>query len=144
MKYTNSLSLQEIYHQLENWRRNKRSTKERIPESIWQATVELTCEYSIGHLSKKLGLSYTKLQARVKHHKQLSQPQPTPIHFIAVDVPVESMCPPMKESQCDRIQIERTDGLKMTLFARQGKGMDTQGLVETFLGVSHASNQCTK
>ena len=58
-------TLEEVSAQLENWRKNKKSIREPIPQKLWQQAVELSKKHSVSIISNALRLSYTDLKERV-------------------------------------------------------------------------------
>ncbi|MCP4755055.1 MAG: hypothetical protein GY866_29605, partial [Proteobacteria bacterium] len=61
---TNDPALEEVRNQFEIWREAKKGN-DRIPESLWQAAVDLTKTYSPHKIAKTLGLNCMRFKSRV-------------------------------------------------------------------------------
>ena len=57
-------SLEVVRNQFESWRKRRRC-RSRIPESLWQAAVQLCKEHSVFAVSRALRLNYNGLKNRV-------------------------------------------------------------------------------
>jgi hypothetical protein len=71
--------LDAVRQAFEQWR-NTRSGRERIPEELWQAPVDLSRSYSVNKIATELKLDYSRLRRRI----QQSSPEPPPAQFIEV------------------------------------------------------------
>lgn len=65
----------------EQWR-STRESRDRIPESLWNAAVDLSASYSTFRIAKTLRLDYNKL----KHRIQERSSQRSPSGFVEVKV----------------------------------------------------------
>jgi len=58
-------TLEEVRDQFESWRKS-RERRTAIPETLWEAAVILSKEYSVFQISKALRLNFTSLKNRVQ------------------------------------------------------------------------------
>jgi hypothetical protein len=65
--------LQSVCEAFEQWRRT-RQKKERIPESLWEAAVDLSASYSAFRIAKTLRLDFKRLKYRIHKHSCRSVP----------------------------------------------------------------------
>jgi hypothetical protein len=65
--------LQSVCEAFEQWR-STRMKKERIPESLWEAAVELSASYSAFRIAKTLRLDFKQLKYRIKERSCRSVP----------------------------------------------------------------------
>ena len=73
--------LQEVSAVFAQWR-STRKPRNRIPEQLWQAAVDLTPFYSTHQIARALRLNYTELKRRIK--KRLPEEQAA--EFIEIDM----------------------------------------------------------
>lgn len=114
-------ALESAKEQFATWRET-RPKKERIPEELWAAAVDLfhTFELTMNTIAKNLRLNHTALKNQItsiktkdideSDHSQLEPVDEPPAMFIELDSP--QVC-----SDCV-IEIENTAGLKMRLSFR--------------------------
>lgn len=65
--------LQSVRGAFEQWRRT-RQTNDRIPESLWEAAVDLSVSYPAFRIAKELRLDYNKLKHRIQERSSRSEP----------------------------------------------------------------------
>ena len=58
-------TLESVQQQFADWRANRNSKREHIPDRLWQAAVQLCNVHSVNHVSRSLQLSYTALKKRL-------------------------------------------------------------------------------
>lgn len=112
-------ALEAVRQQFKIWR-DRKTGRERIPDSLWQAAVEVfhIGGHSLHKISKTLHLNYTALKQHVEQHLSSSievKPEPPPEHssaFIAFELD-----PPISLSECI-IEMEDTAGAKMRMCLR--------------------------
>lgn len=56
--------IEKVKEQFEDWRKN-RLKRDRIPESLWEAAIELYPEYRIYEISETLRLNYSRLKKKI-------------------------------------------------------------------------------
>ena len=61
------MTIDEVHQNLEFWRKNKKSPRDRIPREYWDAVIKLTAAHSISQLSSKLGLNSNEIKRRMGH-----------------------------------------------------------------------------
>jgi len=54
-----------VRYQFERWRGTKKTRRERIPEELWSAAIELRGQYSVNQISQTLRLNYNDLKKRI-------------------------------------------------------------------------------
>ena len=79
---TETPSLETTKQQFQAWREGRRTRRDRIPQHLWQAAVNLCEKHSINHVSRQLRLGFSELKKRVS--------QDTPIRFTQLDLQVLS------------------------------------------------------
>ena len=126
------LRLEEAKHQFENWRQNKKSTREHIPQELWSIAVELTKTHTQSEVSKTLGLNASSL---CNHRKKGLSPKPKPPKSIPTPSFIElNLESPIRKGHCTRIELERTDGHRLRMFSDQEQPFDIQEIIHQFLG----------
>jgi len=89
----NHPSLEAVQHQFEQWRRERGSRREPIPEHLWQAAAALCREHSISRVSRQLRLSYAELK------RQVGKDGSSPIGFMEIDL---GLCASQWQIDCAR------------------------------------------
>ena len=74
-------SMQAVSNAFEQWR-STRKKRDRIPESLWEAAMELSPSYSAHRIAKTLRLNYWEL----KHRIGLRLSRNTPSEFVELNV----------------------------------------------------------
>lgn len=143
LSYPN-LTLEELEVQFQAWRNQKKYSRERVPEELWEKAIALTTRYGVALLIKRLNLNYHGFKSRLEK-RRLEPPAviqtESPSAFVAVDVPFSlPSCLPT----CAQVEVERVDGTRMRLYAPANQSFDVHSLMNTFLEGSHASNYPTK
>jgi hypothetical protein len=120
-------TLEQVRQRFESWRQ-RRKKRTRIPQSLWQAAIALSEEYSICHLSKTLRVNYTALKNKVENadspEEQSSDILPTP--FIRLPTPTV----PLLEST---IEMIKSDGSVMRMNVKGAGCSDWVELAKAFL-----------
>lgn len=120
------LSLEQVQQRFESWRQ-RRKKRTRIPQTLWQAAVSLSEEYSINHLSKTLRVNYTALKKKVvtvqTSKKETSGISSSP--FIELPVPAA----PLTEST---IEMIKSDGSVMRIQVTGVPGLNWVELSKAF------------
>ncbi len=120
--------LEEVAELFESWRKGK-PKRRSIPEKLWQAAVELSGDYSVSQISRRLGLSSPKLKRRVSSFppaKQLSKD----CHpgFVELD-----LCRSNPVSECV-VEKEDKHGSKIKMSVKGPAGSELLELVKVFFG----------
>ena len=121
-------TLEEVSAQLDNWRKNKKSIREPIPQKLWQQAVELSKKHSVSIISNTLRLSYTDLKERV-YGPSVSKPS------------INKKYPDFIEIKCGQpflvseatLEIEDKNGLKMKVCFKGKPDFDLMNLAKAFL-----------
>ena len=126
-------ALEEVQQQFQLWRKTK-TGREHIPDSLWQAAVEVFClgEHSLHKISTTLHLNYTALKKQVEPHLSSSikvepdtSPEDSPA-FIAFELD-----PPRFVSECV-IEMEDGTGAKMRMCLRGKTDPSILGICKSF------------
>jgi hypothetical protein len=97
--------LQQLSQRLEEWR-GANPARTRLPESIWEAAVDMAQRHGLHCTSKALRMDYTRLKKRLPPAAQ--PPRPAPPAFLELVAapttgPVE--CVVELESACGRMRV---------------------------------------
>jgi len=114
----NSPTLESVTKQFEDWRSNRRK-RDRIPQHLWQAAVQLCKDYPITQVCRRLRLSFADL----KKHLPPGKDDPS-VQFMAIDF---SAAVGTWQLYC-----RRSDGASLSL-AANGPLPDINCLLEKFL-----------
>lgn len=119
-------SLEQVQQRFESWRQ-RRKKRTRIPQSLWQAAVALSEEYSICHLSKALRVNYTSLKSKVENANATEEgsSDTLPAPFIELPAPVV----PLREST---IEMIKRDGSVMRMHIKGSADSDLLELGKAF------------
>lgn len=126
-------ALEEVQQQFQLWRKTK-TGRERIPDSLWQAAVEVfyIWGHSLHKISKTLHLNHTALKQHVEPHLPSSidvEPDATPEDppaFIAFELDS-----PSPVSECV-IEMEDSTGAKMRMCLRGKTDPSILGICKSF------------
>lgn len=111
--------------QLEAWRQNRKQG-EHIPESLWDAAIELAADFGVGRLSRALGVGYYALKERAQASRHRGRSGNQPAAFIELPLPTPS-------ARIDYVvELEDGRGAKMTLRLAPGSGRDVLALAQAF------------
>ena len=121
-------TLEEVSAQLENWRKNKKSIREPIPQKLWQQAVELSKKHSVSIISNALRLSYTDLKERV-YGPSISKPAINKKDPDFIEIKCEQ---PFTEAE-STVEIENKSGLKMKVCFKGKPDFDLLSLAKIFL-----------
>jgi len=106
-------TLEVVRNQFETWRK-RRPCRGQIPETLWQAAVELCKERSIFEVSRALRLNYNGLKNRVLRARERSPAvgQRPDVGFVRLDLGA-----PIAPSEC-LVEMEAPNGTKMRMSFR--------------------------
>lgn len=144
MKENPFKKLERVKCQFEKWRLTRSSRKERIPDYLWEQATQLCANFSIDLVSKSLRLNFNDLKRRLR---QTPLPSPMSLErsdFVEVSLPILSPFQiPESRSEfcCERVEVERKDGLKMRMYAKDFHSLDALAERGAFLGGNHAANK---
>jgi len=129
-------SLEDAQQCFAGWRSQKKTVREAIPEELWKIAVELTERYPQQTVAKELGLNVANLSRRRREQPtKISQPIERSGPFVELDL---SASP--SSGHCHRIEIERTDGHRLSVYAPPETPFDLQEVIHLFLGGKNVAN----
>jgi hypothetical protein len=113
-----------VRNKFEHWRKTRQG-RERIPDDLWKAAIELTGQYSLHQVSRWLRLNYADLKKRV-HEAECIEPPcatfvPVNAHEVFVDVPCV-------------VEMRRPDGSSMSVTLGAQAGWHLLELAKIFWG----------
>ncbi len=131
-------------HAFELWRANRRG-RTRIPPELWDNAVSLLGRHPITHVARELHLDPTELRKRrlAAHQPRAPDSAPAP-QFLEVRASglssetgptlTSDPAPPCMASETAvRLQIERADGHRLTLFVPSSEWLRIEALYSLFL-----------
>lgn len=140
------LTLEELESEFQTWRSQKKYPREKVPEDLWQKAISLLPRYNQGTIIKRLHINREGFKKRLAPQalgQQISSQASTLVGkdqktaFVEMEIPF----PPVSQSPvCDRVEFERADGSRMSLYASPAQPFDINSLMTTFLGENHASS----
>lgn len=119
------LRLARVREAFEGWRRG-RTGRDRIPEDLWQAAVDLTDSLSVCKIAGELKLDYNALRRRVQQSAAVA----TPPRFL--EVPMDQFLP---SHQCT-VHLRSPGGFELTVRVGSGSELQLPLLIERFLSQS--------
>ena len=120
-------SLNEVQSKFEQWRQNRMSTRQPIPDHLWAAAVSLHPEISTHRISRTLHLDYNKLKHHISLQAEVSRSSAIP-EFIDLrfDKPL---------TQCEYVvEMQQSDGSQMRITVAKGTSSDLLNLAQSFWG----------
>ena len=119
-------ALEQVRQRFESWRQ-RRKKRTRIPQSLWNAAIALSDEYSICHLSKTLRVNYTTLKNKVEN---FSSPEEHPANILPasfIELPA-----PVVHSLETTIEMIKSDGSVMRMHIKGSACSDLMELGKAF------------
>ena len=117
-------TIEDVSAKFETWRKTRKNRKP-IPAKLWKAAVDLTANYPVYKIAKKLQLNYTQLKERA-HAAKTDLPIEKAPAFIELD-----FGPPAMASECV-IQMQDPNGGEMTLQLKGDKCPDPIDICKAF------------
>lgn len=139
----NSPTLEKVQEQFFEWRKHRKFGV-RIPESLWSQALSLCDTYSVGKITRSLGLSWEGFQKRLCKSRGLPyQPKKSkckfsasPPPFIELKVSEPKLCNPSPStlSPC-LIELANPAGCSLRIYASAVSLLDINinGLIDKFL-----------
>lgn len=121
-------TLEEIREQFIAWRSRRRSSREPIPDALWEAAVRLAEEYSIGRISKVLSLGHSDLKRRVQAHGDNGYKEEKGGSYRFVEFALDK---PGSASECV-MEMEDTKGGKLKVHMKGGISFNLLEVAEAF------------
>jgi len=116
-------TLESVQQRVKTWR-SRKTRREPIPQSLWEAAAGLCRHYSISHVRRQLRLSFTGL----KNHIPISNS--SPLQFVELDLASyneqASLVGPW------HMECERPDGIRLRI-SGSGRPLSIEPLLSRFL-----------
>ena len=116
---SSSPAFDSVKGQFDQWRNERSTRNESIPEHLWQAAAQLCDTCSISQVARSLKLSYTELKKRVVPPKSDRRPQ-----FVPLDMSVFSNQWHLDCQRCDGARLRLSGG---------GQPPDVENMLSRFL-----------
>jgi len=113
----NTLTLENVHQQFQDWRASRASRREPIPEYLWQAAADLCTSHSVNRVCRHLRLSHDRLKKRVS-----GQNSPSP-DFMELDFNTLA--------RHWQIECSRPDGTRLKI-SGTGTGPQVSSILEAF------------
>jgi hypothetical protein len=128
-----TLTLEEVAKHVEQWRSHKKKG-ERIPQGLWNEALGLVGDYGISQVSRRLRLSYTELNKRLRiiEAEQRGQAPSAETAFVEIERALVDQAPEPRGAAV-WMELERPDGLRLRL--RPTHGVEMLALLDRFMGV---------
>ena len=123
-----SAGLERARVELANWR-ERRIGGGRIPEGVWGEAVRAARQYGVNRVSKTLGLDYNQLKRRAGGGAKATEPMRG---AGPVFVELEGLRP--EAGVACVVELEKGNGTRMRICARETVAVDWGKLKEAFLG----------
>ena len=121
--FTTNGDLEAVRERFETWRKT-RVRGSRIPQTLWDAAVELAESHSVNEVSRVLRLEYNHLKRRIAEKR--SADQDSGCRFIELDP-----SPKQATSEC-AIEMQRPDGAQMRVQIKGARGSELFDLAKAF------------
>jgi hypothetical protein len=122
-------SLDAVKSRFKEFRSNRKSIRERIPDELWSMAIELSKKQGLSRVAKELGLSPTDLRKRITkaktRHENLDIVKVAPIHIVN-----QAKQPRTQIS----VEIENPNGARLRLRGLDGDDQVLQSLIRSFTG----------
>ncbi len=119
------ITLETVKQQFATWRKSRKH-RSRIPDELWEATVGLSGQYSIHHISKALRINHTTLRDRIAARNMSENPETQACFF--------ELTPPLPSSPISEclVEMENRHGEKMRMHFAGEIGLDLLALSHNF------------
>jgi len=118
--------LNEVLLKFEQWRQNRPTTRQPIPDHLWLAAVSLHPEFSTHRISRALHLDYNKLKHFISLQPDASRPPAAIPEFIELSFNEPN-------SSCEYVvEMQQDDGSQMKIMVTKGKSSDLLSLAQLF------------
>jgi hypothetical protein len=125
--------LQGLNNKFCEWRKSKKSSKDRIPEELWAEAVKLAQKDSVFRVSQKLRLSYIDLKKRMgKSNREGMRRSNEEGDFMELKVSAPTH-PFLREATSHCImELIRGDGAQLKVYSTHGATIDITRICESF------------
>jgi hypothetical protein len=118
--------LNKVLSKFEQWRQNRPTTRQPIPEHLWLAAVSLHPEFSTHQISRALRLDYNKLKHFIRSQPDASRLPAAIPEFIELSVNEPN-------SSCKYVvEMQQGDGSQMKIMVTEGNSSDFLSLAQLF------------
>lgn len=118
--------LNEVLSKFEQWRQNRPTKRQPIPDHLWLAAVSLHPEFSVHRISRALHLDYNKLKHFVRLQTEASRPPAAIPEFIELSFNEPN-------TSCEyEVEMQQGDGSQMKIMVTKGKSSDLLSLAQLF------------
>ena len=122
--------IKRVYDRLEDWRRTKRTPRERIPDRLWSVAAALCKDYSVHRVSRWLRLNHSDLKARVE--ASATQLPELPVRQAAASKFLEVVsAAPSSSPECI-VELEDARGVRMKIHLKGSEVQDLAALTKLF------------
>jgi len=118
------VAVERVCGQFAQWRAHK-SKRDRIPEHLWHAAVEVARRHGVHAVSRALRLEHSALKRRVE---ETARRMDDSVAFIELDNE------PAAGSVGCIVELEKSNGTRMRICVRDGAAVDWARMKEAFLG----------
>ena len=118
--------LNEVLSNFEQWRQNRPTKRQPIPDHLWLAAVSLYPEFSVHRISRALHLDYNKLKHFISLQPDASRLPAESPEFIELSFNEPN-------SSCEYVvEMQQDDGSQMKIMVTKGKSSDILSLAQLF------------
>ncbi|MGB9500483.1 MAG: hypothetical protein ACKVE4_12245 [Dissulfuribacterales bacterium] len=118
--------LNEVLSKFEQWRQNRPTKRQPIPDHLWLAAGSLHPEFSVYRISRALHLDYNKLKYFIRLQTDTSRPPAAIPEFIELSFNESN-------SSCEYVvEMQQGDGSQMKIMVSKGKSSDLLSLAQLF------------
>ena len=118
--------LNEVLSKFEQWRQDRPTKRQRIPDHLWLAAGSLHPEFSVHRISRALHLDYNKLKHFIRLQSDASRPLAAIPEFIELSFDEPN-------SSCEFVvEMQQDDGSQMKILVSKGKSSDFLSLAQLF------------
>ncbi len=86
------MTIDELANNLQNWRKNKKSHRDKIPEEYWEAAIALAKKYSHTKIARQVGLSTSDLKRKMGKSVVFKKKK-SPVQFKEIKISPRSSTP---------------------------------------------------
>jgi hypothetical protein len=122
-----SPELDDLHRRLLRWR-SSRTKKGRIPEGLWLEAARLARVVGVSRVANALGLGFKGLKERTEGKKKPAAVTKGP-SFVEIDAGPISF-----PGASLAVEVERPDGMKLTIRLSGAAPLDLAALVDAFVG----------
>jgi hypothetical protein len=131
---TQEEEIHQLLNKFEEWRKGKKSVKDRIPAELWTEAVQLAEKYSVFRVSKRLRLSYMDLKKRMRNwNGENASVLGEERDFLELKVSSRFLTAGRGGMSPCIMEIIRSDGAQLRVYSRSGAPFDIMRICEGFM-----------